>query len=235
MFSLQINNWIKNKQTCALCSTPGADHHGLCGGCHADLPWLLGGCRRCALPLPSGAPPGSLCNHCLHTAPAFDRTLAAFHYAFPLSQLLPRIKSQRQPVHLGWLGRVLAAWLQQQYEDDWPQALAAVPMHPLSEFRRGFNQAQLLSDTLARELNLPQAHCLRKTRRTPHQMSLGLEARKANLHNAFSITEPPPAHIVLIDDVMTTGTTVNTLARQLKQAGAQRVDVWVLARTPEVR
>ncbi len=235
MFIHKINKWLNLNQTCSLCGSSDEVYQGICTACHADLPWLLGGCRRCALPLPPTAPPGSLCSHCIQTPPAFDRTLAAFHYDFPLSQLLPRIKYQRQPAHLGWLARVFAAFLQQQYEKDWPQALCAVPMHPLSEFRRGFNQAQLLAEVLARQLQLPLTPCLSKNRHTPHQMSLGLDERRRNLHQAFRVVRPPARHVALIDDVMTTGTTVNTLARQLKSAGAERVDIWVLARTPEVR
>ncbi len=235
MLNIQINNWLKYTQPCSLCGATNDVHHGICTDCHSDLPWLLGSCRRCALPLPATAPPGSLCGRCLQAPPAFDRTLAAFHYDFPLSQLLPKIKYQRQPAHLGWLGRVLAAFLQQQYEADWPQALCAVPMHPLSELKRGFNQAQLLAEVLARQLHLPLIPCLSKTRRTPHQMSLGLEERRHNLQQAFRVTRSPARHIVLVDDVMTTGTTVNTLAELLKRAGAEQVDVWVLARTPEVR
>ncbi|GAA0702615.1 ComF family protein [Marinobacterium maritimum] len=235
MFMHRKNYWVYFNHSCSLCGATSDVHHGICTDCHSDLPWLLGSCRRCALPLPSTAPPGSLCGRCIQTPPAFDRTLAAFHYDFPLSQLLPRIKYQRQPAHLGWLGRVLAAFLQQQYEADWPLALCAVPMHPLSELKRGFNQAQLLAEVLARQLQLPLTPCLNKTRRTPHQMSLGLDERRHNLQQAFRITRPPARHIALVDDVMTTGTTVNTLAELLKQAGAERVDIWVLARTPEVR
>lgn len=235
MFAIPIYNWIKNNQPCALCGAPDADHHGICADCHGDLPWIMHRCSRCALPLPFDTPPGSLCGHCIQEPPSFDRTCAAFHYDFPISRLLPRIKYQRQPAHLGWLARVLAAYMRQQYENHWPDALIAVPMHPFSEFRRGFNQAQLLTEVLAKQLRLPVSRCLSKTRHTPHQMSLGLEERRHNLHQAFRVTGQPPRHLALVDDVMTTGTTVNMLASLLKSAGTEKVDIWVLARTPEVR
>ncbi|MBV0933444.1 ComF family protein [Marinobacterium weihaiense] len=235
MSSQQINSWIKNKQICALCSIRGADHHGLCAGCHADLPWLLHYCRSCALPLPLSASPGSLCGHCIRQPPAFDRTLAAFEYDFPLSQLLPTIKYHRQPAQLGWLGRVLADYIRDRQDGDWPEVLVPVPMHTLSEFKRGFNQARLLTQVLGRSLHLPLAEPVRKVRRTPHQMALSLEDRCQNLQQAFAVHARPPRHLALVDDVMTTGTTVNTLAQALKAAGAERVDVWVLARTAEVR
>ncbi|MBA4501453.1 ComF family protein [Marinobacterium marinum] len=235
MLYKKIHNCLISAQKCALCDASAPDAHGICSSCHADLPWLLNPCRCCALPLPRTLAPGGLCAHCVQTPPAFERTLAAFNYDFPISQLLPNIKYQRQPAHLGWLARVLAAYLQQHYEDDWPDALMAVPMHPFSELKRGFNQAQLLAARLSQQLQLPLNDSLRKTRRTPHQAELGLNARRGNLHHAFAVTEQPPRHLALIDDIMTTGTTVNTLAQVLKSAGAERVDIWVLARTPEMR
>jgi len=233
MFKPAMNYCSKNIHPCALCGAPDADHHGLCADCHGDLPWLVRACPRCALPLEPHAT--TTCNHCRHAPPPFDRALAAFHYDFPLSQLLPHIKYQRQPAHIGWLGRVLAAYLRVHYEDDWPDALIPVPMHPLNELHRGFNQASLLAEVLAKQLQLPIEPVLRKRQRTPHQMSLNLEDRRHNLHNAFDVARPPARHVALIDDVMTTGTTVSTLTTLLKRAGAERVDIWVLARTPEVR
>ncbi|GAA0790711.1 ComF family protein [Marinobacterium sediminicola] len=133
------------------------------------------------------------------------------------------------------MGRVFATFLREQYEQEWPDALVAVPMHPLSEFTRGFNQARLLANVLSSDLKLPLCHCLSKTRRTPQQMTLGLDERRQNLQHAFKVTRQPPRHLAVVDDVMTTGTTANTLARLLKSAGAEHVDIWVLARTPEVR
>lgn len=235
MFRPLVNSCVEIIQSCALCQASDCNHHGLCAACHADLPWLLGSCPSCALPLPPSVPIGSLCSHCLEKEPAFDFTLAAFHYDFPLSQLLPRIKYQRQPAHLGWLGRVFADYIRHHCDDDWPDALVPVPMYPISEFKRGFNQSRLLAQVLAGQLNIPLNACTHKVRRTPHQMMLSLEERRQNLQHAFKINGTPPRHVALIDDVMTTGTTVDTLSQALKQTGVERVDVWVLARTAEVR
>lgn len=235
MFFTHMNNWIKNTQSCALCGTPAASHHGLCEDCHADLPWQVAFCQQCALPLPVQYSPG-LCSHCQQYPPAFDRTLAAFRYDFPLSQLLPNIKYQRRPEAIGWLGQVLAEYLRLHYEATaWPDALVPVPMHLWNETLRGFNQSRLLADVLSRQLQLPLWHGLQKHRRTPHQADLGLRQRQQNLAHAFRLTHTPPRHPAIIDDVMTTGATANSLAQLLKQAGAQQVDIWVLARTPVVR
>lgn len=235
MFLLQINRWIKNRHICSLCGLTSTTRHGLCEDCHADLPWLVSFCRRCALPMPAQHTPEP-CPDCRQHPPHFDRALAAFRYDFPLSQILPHIKYQRRPEAIGWLGRTLAEYLKLHYENTpWPDALVPVPMHLWNEALRGFNQSDLLADILARQLHIPLWRGLEKYRRTPRQAELGLRQRQRNLAEAFRTSGSPPAHIAIIDDVMTTGTTANSLARLLKQQGAQRVDIWVLARTPEVR
>jgi ComF family protein len=105
-------------------------------------------------------------------------------------------------------------------------------MHPLSQIRRGYNQAELLADRLGRQLGIPVCHNLRKHRWTPKQISLNLDARHNNLRRAFKAQGYPGDHVALVDDVMTTGTTVTTLTELLLRQGCRRVDVWVLARTP---
>lgn len=235
MFNLEINRWLNFNQPCSLCHTRKDVHQGLCESCRADLPWLIQACPRCALPL-QGIATANGCPDCLKLRPVYDRTLAAFRYDFPLSQILPAIKYHRQPQAIGWLGAALADFLPLHYEDQhWPEALVPVPMHLLSESARGFNQAQLLAKVLSTHLQIPLWQELHKHRRTPHQADLDLKQRRQNLHSAFCVKTTPPAHVALVDDVMTTGTTVNTLAGLLKEAGCERVEVWVLARTPEVR
>lgn len=232
MITQAINNWLQINQKCALCgSRLRVSFHGLCEDCHADLPWLTHCCSRCALPLPLHQP--DLCNHCSRQPPPFNQVLAAFAYAFPINALIPAIKYHRQPAHLGWLADVLADFIRQRHQGPWPDALIPVPMHPLSELERGYNQAELLAARLARALKIPLRQPLKKSRRTRRQMELSMEARRRNLKGAFSLKASPPEHAVLVDDVMTTGTTLTTLSRLLLDHGCRRVDVWVLARTPE--
>lgn len=231
MFLTTINRWLNNVQYCALCGAQDNHLHGVCEDCHADLPWLIHACPCCALPLAHHE--SGLCHHCRRQRPAFHQVHAAFTYSFPLSALIPRIKYQRQPAHIGWLAAVLANFIEQRHQGPWPDALIPVPMHPLSQIRRGYNQAALLADRLGRRLGIPVCHNLRKYRWTPKQMSLSLEARHQNLHQAFKTLGYPGDHVALVDDVMTTGTTVTTLTELLLQRGCRRVDVWVLARTPE--
>lgn len=226
----EVYNRLFIDHKCALCTTR-TPQGPLCEGCHADLPWLLHPCPRCALPLQPGSQPNH-CPHCQHYPSSIDHTLAPFHYQFPLDRLIPRIKYQRKPVALGWLAEVMAQFISSMC-DDQPSLLLPVPMHLRSELVRGFNQSALLAEQLSRHLQIPlDPSLLSKRRHTPRQGGLSAEQRRTNLELAFALRRPPPAHVALIDDVMTTGSTASELASLLKAGGAQRVDLWVIARTP---
>ncbi|GGB88347.1 amidophosphoribosyltransferase [Marinobacterium zhoushanense] len=219
-------------QSCYLCQTARADTLGLCEACHADLPWLIGACRRCAEPMPTGLAGSSLCARCQRQAPAFDITHAAFLYAFPISQLIPAIKYLRRPEALGWLSLIFAQLLRDRIEQP-PKMLLPVPMHPWRTTLRGFNQAELIAAQLGRHLGIPvRSELLRKRRTTLQQARLNRASRGTNLAGSFKLLQPVPEHVAVVDDVMTTGSTAEELARLLKMAGARRVEIWVLARTP---
>ncbi|WP_458527300.1 ComF family protein [Onishia taeanensis] len=112
-----------------------------------------------------------------------------------------------------------------------PDALIPVPLHPGRARERGFDQADWLGRRLARRLGVPRVTASR-VRMTPTQRGLPRPARRANLRDAFIIERSLPAHVVLLDDVMTTGATFDALAQACRAAGAQRVEVWAVARTP---
>jgi ComF family protein len=114
-----------------------------------------------------------------------------------------------------------------------PEALIPVPMHPRKQRRRGFNQAEEVTHWLSRQLHIPMArHLLQRTRQAEAQSTLHRRQRLRNLKGAFTASGRVPAHVALVDDVMTTGATAQELARLLKKNGAQQVEIWVLARTP---
>lgn len=219
-------------QTCHLCNLHKADTHGLCEACHTDLPWLISACRRCAEPIPPDLTALPLCARCQSRPPGFDRTHAAFSYSFPISQLIPAIKYQRRPEALGWLSRVFAELMRERLDRP-PELLLPVPMRPWRSVQRGFNQAELIAEQLGRHLNLPvRTDLLRKRRPTLQQARLNRRSRGTNLSGSFSLDQPVSGHVAVVDDVMTTGSTAEELARLLKASGAHRVDIWVLARTP---
>lgn len=218
---------------CVLCMAPSERHQDLCSDCEAALPWLERQCRRCALPL--DADDDAVCGQCLTRPPHFQRCLCPLRYDFPVDRLITGLK------HHGRLpySRILSQLWLQQLEDSAltpaPELILPVPLHWRRQVLRGFNQSRFIAEDLARALQVPLVDPLRRRRATPPQQGLSAAQRRRNLRQAFTIkpgTEISARHIALVDDVVTTGTTANTLAKILLDGGARRVDIWCLARTP---
>jgi ComF family protein len=225
---------------CLLCGARGETARDLCSACAADLALNRIACARCALPL---AAPAAMCGECLRSEPAFDAAFAPYQYGHPLDLLLTRLKFG----HSLAAGRILAElWidaLRSALADGMisalPSAIVPVPLHTTRLRERGYNQALELAKPLAHEFGLVLApELLRRTRATAAQSDLDAVARRKNLRGVFEVDTKTlgaltsPAHLVLLDDVMTTGTTLREAARTLKRAGIARVDVWALARAP---
>lgn len=238
---------------CLVCGerTPGP--LDLCPACEAELPWMPPACLSCAMPLPppraplprapAGAPAGAahpsaalalprLCSACQHAPPPLAETHAAFLYSFPLDRLLPRLKFHRDLAVGRLLAQAMAATLSGCPR---PAALVPVPLHRARLRRRGYNQALELARPLGRLLGVPvRAGLLRRIRHTAPQSRLDADARAGNLRGAFEVPARAavPSHVALVDDVMTTGATLDAAADALSDAGAERVDAWVCARAP---
>jgi ComF family protein len=211
---------------CLLCGAPSG-REALCPACHADLPWHLAPqCPRCALPTTGG----TLCGNCLRQAPAFDRTLAAFSYEFPLDALIQALKYGHQLAALAPLATALA---QQVQAAPRPDVLIAMPLHPLRLRERGFNQALELAKVVALRLDIPLLqHGAERIRATAPQVGLPWKQRVGNLRGAFACSlDLHGKHVALLDDVMTTGTSLHELALTLRQQGAREISAWVVART----
>ncbi len=219
---------------CLLCGSRGDGTRDLCAACAAELVRNRLCCPRCALPLQTPAP---LCGECLKRAPPFTAASAPFVYAHPLDLLMTRLKFG----HSLAAGRVLSeVWIDALSEGmpAQPSALIPVPLHPSRLRERGYNQALELARPLARALGIALRHdVLLRTRATPAQVNLEAKVRRRNLRGAFCIVDNAalPAHVAVVDDVMTTGTTLRECARVLLRAGVRRVDVWALARAPRLR
>lgn len=219
---------------CLLCGGAGTDRRDLCAGCARDFTRNAVCCPRCALPLETPAP---LCGECLHREPAFASAWVPFRYEHPLDLLEARFKFHGDLA----AGRVLAQMLIERAHIETPArpaALIPVPLHRARLRERGYNQALELARPLAQALGLPLRHdLLIRTQATPPQTGLDAKARRRNLRGAFAaaVDVPLPDHIVLLDDVMTTGATFREAARVLVRAGVARVDVWALARAPAPR
>jgi ComF family protein len=209
-------------QDCLLCgaSAPGL----LCHACQQDLPMLpKGGCPVCA----EASPGGAICGACLKRAPHFDATFAPFIYGFPVDKLIQALKYQHRLAVAGFLADTMLAGPR-------PTGDAIMPL-PLSEKRlreRGFNQSAEIARPLARTLGLPLL-LDGATRRldTAPQAMLPWKERRRNVRHAFECTLDLTARsIIVIDDVMTTGATIDEFARTLKDHGATRITNWVAAR-----
>ncbi|MFN2308278.1 MAG: phosphoribosyltransferase family protein [Gammaproteobacteria bacterium] len=231
-----VYNWLDGLRQrwlpghCILCQAADPSGLHLCHDCRADLPWLAPGCPRCALPTPV---PGQPCGACQARPPAFDSSTALFRYAAPLDTLVQQLKFG-QGLHLARLfAALLGEHLAERPADaPRPDAILPVPLHPQRQRVRGFNQALEIARPLARRLGcrLEATACVRE-RATPSQTRLHAAQRRRNLRGAFRLTGPLPGrHIAILDDVMTTGSTLDALARQLRQAGAEHIEVWVVAR-----
>jgi ComF family protein len=211
-------------QNCLLCKQ---EDHGLaiCSACLADLPWQVENCcQLCGLI--SNNP---ICGRCLKQAPAFNHTYAVFQYAYPIDALIPYYK-YHHALHLcQTLGELLAQKLITQNID----YLIAMPMHPYRIRERGFNQSLELAKVVSRITNIPlHAFSCQRIKHTPPQASLAHKDRIKNVKDVFACSQDYTGkRIAMIDDVMTTGASLNELAKTIKKAGAREVSCCVLART----
>lgn len=217
---------------CALCGS-AAQEQALCPPCFRALPYLGCACGSCARPLPTAG----ICGRCLRKPPAFDAAIAALAYAFPVEILITRAKYGADLGMAAFLGDLVAKTAQSapQVFSDYANAIVVpIPLSPARQRARGYNQSAEIARVVAARLALPLANDLMRTRETEKQADLPFKARLRNVRDAFSAAslERPLAgkHVLLVDDVMTTGATVHEAAKALKAAGVTRVTVAIVAR-----
>ena len=214
--------------SCFLCR--GKADALLCAPCDADLPRISSGpgaerCPRCALASPAGA----LCGRCLAQPPAYDATQAALDYAFPADVLIQALKFRGELALAPFLGDLLSKSIPDMNVD----CIVPVPLSAQRLRSRGYNQSLEIARGLqaAAAARLAPELCER-VRDTPAQMDLSLPERAGNVRKAFHCPRMLGGQsIAVVDDVMTTGATLDEVAATLKRAGAARVVNWVVART----
>jgi ComF family protein len=219
------------QQACILCASHKGGEHGLCSACQQSLPWHSAPkCPQCGL-----LSDGQICGHCLQSAPSFDATRAFFSYEYPLDRLLQHYK-YKESLHLA---DTFASLFIKHLFNDCPinqtqtDLIMPMPMHNERLKQRGFNQALEIARLISkhRQIKLDFTSCQR-IRLTPPQASLPLKERIKNIRGVFQCdTNLQGLNIALVDDVMTSGASLNELAKTLKQAGAAHVECWVIART----
>lgn len=217
--------------TCLSCGQRGMDHMDLCRPCREELPWIEHPCRSCALPLAPTAESG-LCGQCLKNPPVVQRIIAPFAYDAPIREWLLSLKYQGKLDRARLLGDLLYQHLQQHPPRPLPQLLLPVPLHPLRQRQRGFNQALELARPLARQLHIPlRSRLCQRIRPTQPQAELKIAQRGNNVKGAFRLRHPAGVqHVAIIDDIITTGNTINEIARLLRAQGVERIEAWSVAR-----
>ncbi|MGV3653748.1 MAG: double zinc ribbon domain-containing protein [Noviherbaspirillum sp.] len=220
---------------CAQCGEAGGP---VCADCRTQyFSGSLPRCLQCAIPLPGQDGATARCGACLRSPPAFDATIAASDYAAPADGLVLALKFGGRLALAPALARLLHAAVLRRTDLALPTVLAAVPLSRGRLAERGFNQALEIARPLAASLGIALAPRLAsRLRETQAQTTLPLEQRRANMRAAFAIpadaaAQVRGAHIGVVDDVMTTGATLDELAGVLKRLGAARVTNLVFART----
>jgi ComF family protein len=225
---------------CVLCGRPGQrPAYDLCAECEAEIPVVPNPCRRCGLTrnVADGEPDDG-CAHCRGLDLPYSRCMAPWAYKYPVTQLVQGLKYQGALANARVFGTCMVVQALTAQADPWQRAALVVPMplHPSRLVERGFNQAHEIARVVSRLLDLRLAGPgLRRIRHTAPQVGLTRQERAANLNGAFAADSSLVAgrHVVLIDDVVTTGSTAVGAAQALLLAGASGVVVWALARAAQ--
>ena len=209
---------------CFLCVAPSGEDF-LCPACLDNLPHMPAECCPvCALPTPSA----SVCGACLKRPPNFDATRAVFRYEFPIDRLVQSLKYAHRLASADFLGGILARHAPALR----PDLLLPVPLSPQRLAERGFNQALEIARHLERNMDIAlETRGVRRRVDTAPQAALPWKERAKNIRHAFeSDLDLAGRKVLVVDDVMTTGATLNELAGMLRACGAARVENLVLAR-----
>ena len=212
---------------CGGCGAIVEDIDSFCTDCWRKLEFLQGGCTRCGLPLKGTE--AETCGACLAQPPRLDRIRAAVAYDDISRSIALRLKYGRKTA----LARTMSRYMRPLFgELPRDTLLVPVPLHRRRLWSRGFNQSAIVARDLSRRTGLPVAvGALKRTRATPPLKGMGMRQRRRTVAGAFRATMQLHGRtVILIDDVLTTGSTANACARVLKRAGAERVDLISWAR-----
>lgn len=183
-------------------------------------------CQRCGLPTAVNM---AMCGLCLVKPPLWQRLYCVGDYQAPLSDYVHRFKYERQFWQATKLSQLLSPRIGHPAD-----VITSVPLHWTRHWARGFNQSELIAIKLAKQLNRPYQPLFRRTRVTPQQKGLNKLQRQRNLDQAFELkSDISASHVAIVDDVLTTGSTVHHLCKLLLDAGVKTVDIYCICRTPE--
>ena len=220
---------------CSVCSAPVEPSEYLCGPCSCKAPRIKAPfCSKCSEPFPGAITEEFACANCAHRTLHFEAAVAAFRSRGVVRKIVHEFKYGR---HLH-LRHPVAGWLTETLDD--PRlhgrrfdVIVPVPLHPARKRERGFNQAEVLAELLSARAGVPLRNVLERIRYTTTQTAFDRTERMENLHNAFRLRKNADVRdlrVLLIDDVLTTGSTLSECARVLKAAGAISVHAATAAR-----
>lgn len=215
---------------CLICNGSGQKGQDLCGPCARSLPWLKHACHQCALPLPDDSGDALICGRCLKKKPFFDFSLSLFSFEKEIVTLIHQLKFHDKLAVSRLLGDLLADTAVRKLEK--PECLLPVPLNKKRLKQRGFNQSIEISRSLGKAWDIPlEINLVNRTRDTQPQTGLDAKQRRKNIRGVYEITGAIKySHVAIVDDVVTTGSTVNELARILKKGGVKKVSVYSIAR-----
>ena len=219
---------------CCFCDAAGFEDMDICRVCLDSLPHNNLACDSCGIPVKFPQTNGRrICGSCLISRRAVFRTIAPYLYEYPVPYIVHSLKFHDEQKYARLMGELMASAVKKSGAHDLPDVLMPVPLHKTRQRQRGFNQAELIARYCGQSLSIPvSVQALDRVIDTPSQTCLARDLRKKNLRKAFSLKcRPDKAHIAIVDDVMTTGTTVTALAWLLRKSAVARVDAWVFART----
>ncbi|MBX2848254.1 MAG: ComF family protein [Acidiferrobacterales bacterium] len=221
-------DWALPK-TCILCNKPVSQDCPVCEYCYPNLPCERSACIKCGTPFSAEL---DYCGRCIDDPPVFDRCFCAFEYKYPIDQQIKRFKYAERPE----LARDIALLLAKEIKNhqlERPDLLIPVPMHISKLRNRGFNQALELTKYLSLLLKIPyKKSIIVKHLATTPQAQLALNQRKNNIKGCFSYKKTTTAkHVAIIDDVITTGSTMAEITKILKRNGVDYIQVWGVAHT----
>ncbi len=214
---------------CGLCRQPLTHNRAICHSCLARLPAPSRPVCRCSLPC-GEADAGQLCGRCLEQPPLFSRSHCTWLYRFPLNRLINHYKHHGQLALEPLLTDIWLPYLPLHDITD-NSLLVPIPIHWRRHGLRGFNQAERFAAQLAKHTGVPLYKALNQPRVAPMLQGLSGRQRRSGIRGQFRVCKTvTDRHIILIDDVMTTGSTANEATRVLLNAGAIQVDLWTLCR-----
>lgn len=228
-----IHNWSFTfiPGFCLICGQQSRRRLDLCSDCETDLPWLNLACLSCGTPC---LEPDTVCGACLYEPPSWGRGYFALRYEVPVIGLHRAFKFKSK-LSVGLLLAELLSVYLLRHKDNFPYdvQLVTIPLHWRRHLTRGFNQAEIIAKHLSWRLEWPLIPALRRKKYTKPQHSLdNKKQRQSNLKHAFDVLmNVDGSHIVLVDDVKTTGATLNNASKTLFRAGAKSVDVCCIAST----